>query len=305
MRKSIKYTVLGMSLLFAGSGAATTLANSARRGFTPWAVYGEDNRQEPYEAGALESETAKSVAGRISIAHLKKEGNDYVVKRKTLGKEKCEKNRFAEQVIGPTCSGFLIKPDVLVTAGHCMTKESICTDNVWAFDYALKAPGDQTYTKIPSAKLYHCKKIIAQKFAEFGDIDYAIIQLDRPVLDRNPLVLDLEAKPELFVPLYAAGYPSGLPLKIVNGGKVLRNENSHSFDSDLDIFQGNSGSPVFDGITGKVIGITSHGHEDYARDPDDVNCKIPRVCNPGDNCHLSTASRVSNLMEVLKKANVE
>lgn len=270
--------------------------------FGLFAVYGEDNRIEPFNAGAMEFELSKSIAGRISLEHLQVVGGNYQVTRTTLGAEKCRKNRFAEQTLGPSCSGFLVHPDILVTAAHCMTTADKCSDNVWVFDYALKNATDQTYKIIPQKNVYKCKQVLARRYSDFGNVDYTIIQLDRPVTDRNFLTMDFSHdSPSLQTPTFAVGFPSGLPLKITPGGRVLKNDNPYAFDTDLDIFQGNSGSPVFDQNTGKVIGITSHGHEDYTRDKGDPTCKIPKVCMPGDNCYLSTASRVSNLEDDFKK----
>ena len=271
--------------------------------FKPFAIFGEDNRLEPFEANDIEFKSSRSVAGRFSLDHLISTGNNYVLQRPTLGKIKCPNIRYAEQMVGPTCSGFLIKPDVLVTAGHCMNIETKCSENVWVFGFELKQKGDHSYKSILGSNVYRCTKILSQKYALFGDIDYAIIQLDRPVVDRSPLVMDFETNPLINSKTFIAGYPSGLPLKITNSGIVQKNDSSYAFDTDLDIFQGNSGSPVFDSLTGKVLGITSHGHEDYRRDGNS-SCKIPLICNPGDKCYLSTASRITNLPEEFKvKAN--
>lgn len=281
-----------------------SLNSAAQSGgfFELFAVYGEDNRIEPFTAGAMEVELSKSVAGRVSLEHLQPAGGNFKMTRKTLGEEKCRRNRFAEQTLGPTCSAFLVRSDLLVTAGHCMPTVESCTNNVWIFDYALTSATDQSYRIVSPKNIYRCKQILAKGYKDFGNVDYAIIQLDRPVMDRNYLVMDFNHdSPSLQTLTFAAGFPSGLPMKITVGGRVLKNDNPYAFDTDLDIFQGNSGSPVIDQNTGKVIGITSHGHEDYKRDGADPSCKMPRICLPGDNCYLSTASRVSNLEEDFKK----
>ncbi|MGZ3793948.1 MAG: trypsin-like serine peptidase [Bdellovibrio sp.] len=266
------------------------------------AVYNEDDRIEPFNAGAKEAELAKSVAGRFSIDHLRPVGDHFEVNRMTLGEEKCRKIRFAEQTLGPSCSGFLVRPDLLVTAAHCMTTAENCTQNVWVFDYALKSATDQSYKSVSAKNVYKCKQVVARRYQSFGDVDYAIIQLDRPVTDRKILEMDFNPNnPALESDTFVAGYPSGLPLKITPGGKVLKNGNPLSFDTDLDIFHGNSGSPVFDQKTGLVLGIMSLTNSDYTRDKGDPTCKVPKVCLPGDNCYLSMASRVLNLKEDLNK----
>lgn len=301
----LKSTLNYLSCCFAVLGFIFSLNSEAAFNvgtLKPYAVYGEDNRTEPFSVGAKELELSKSIAGRISIDHLVQNGGNFKVTRKTLGEEKCSKNRFAEQTLGPTCSGFLVRPNILVTAGHCMTKPENCTQNVWVFDYLLKNAGDKSYQIVSPQKIYKCKQVLARRYNDFGNIDYAIVELDRAVTDRNFLEMDFSPNsPSMETPTFAVGHPSGLPLKVTLAGRVLKNDHPYAFDTDLDIFQGNSGSPVFDQNTGKVIGITSHGHEDYTRDKNNPSCKTPKICMPEDNCYPSTASRVLNLENEFKK----
>lgn len=266
------------------------------------AIYNEDNRIEPFNAGSKESVLARSVAGRFSIDHLTPVGDHFEVNRITLGAEKCRKIRFSEQTLGPSCSGFLVHSDLLVTAAHCMTTPENCTQNVWVFDYALKSATDQSYKSVSAKNVYKCKQVLARRYEKFGDVDYAIIQLDRPVTDRKVIELDFDPNsPALESETFIAGYPSGLPLKITLSGKVLNNANPLSFETDLDIFHGNSGGPVIDQKTGLAVGIMSLTHGDYTRDKGDPTCKVPKICLPADNCHLSMASRVLNLKDDLNK----
>ncbi|MGZ3774534.1 MAG: trypsin-like serine peptidase [Pseudobdellovibrionaceae bacterium] len=268
--------------------------------FAHAAVYGEDDRVEPFNVDAKEAELAKSVAGRFSKDHLTLTGDHYEVNRTTLGAEKCSSIRFAEQTLGPTCSGFLVSPNLLVTAAHCMTTDDKCTDNFWVFDYALKNAGDQSYRSVPAKNVYKCKQVVAKSYKNFGDVDYAIIQLDRPVTDRKVLQMDFNPNsPALDADTFTAGYPSGLPLKVTLNGKILKNSNPQSFDSDLDIFHGNSGGPVIDRKTGLVLGIVSLTNGDYERQS--PTCKIPKVCLPHDNCYVTMASRVLNLKDDFNK----
>lgn len=54
---------------------------------------------------------------------------------------------------------------------------------------------------------------------------------------------------------YAFGHPFGLPLKFIPDGEIL----DYRGYNTLDLFQGNSGSPIFDGQSLEIIGIHSAG----------------------------------------------
>jgi hypothetical protein len=58
------------------------------------------------------------------------------------------------------------------------------------------------------------------------------------------------------------GHPTGLPLKFTSNGSLI-SVKEDCFESKLDAFAGNSGSAVFDHISGEVIGILCKGQKDY------------------------------------------
>ncbi|MCU0289669.1 MAG: NACHT domain-containing protein, partial [Acidobacteria bacterium] len=58
--------------------------------------------------------------------------------------------------------------------------------------------------------------------------------------------------------IYIMGHPCGLPLKYAPGGKIGEITNSH-FLAGLDVYSGNSGSPVFCAETHELVGIVSRG----------------------------------------------
>ncbi|QLH37539.1 MAG: trypsin-like peptidase domain-containing protein [Parachlamydiaceae bacterium] len=54
------------------------------------------------------------------------------------------------------------------------------------------------------------------------------------------------------------GHPTGLPAKLVTSASIKDVEKNY-FEADLSMFGGNSGSPIFDRISKKVIGILFQG----------------------------------------------
>lgn len=273
---------------------------SAFADFSAEVIFGEDNRHEPFEVSEGFRRLSTSVAGKVPQALLSPAGSGYVIDHITLGRRYCSSIRFSEQMIGPECTGFLVADDVLVTAGHCMREPTDCTNYQWVFDYSLKNAGDQSYHSISADRVYHCAQVLSQKMSYFDGIDYAIVRLDRKVSGRKPLELEFAPDLRLELPVAVIGHPSGIPLKVTDSGTILNQSSLYSFQTDLDEFRGNSGSPVFDATTQKVIGIVSMGQGDFVWDGDG-KCKVPRICRPGDRCVLSTASRVLNLKEDLQK----
>lgn len=260
-------------------------------------VFGEDDRHEVYEMPPDLQAMARAVAVKVPQDFVAEGGGYYA--GVPLSRNYCSSNRFSDQILLPAhaCTAFLVKPDVLVTAGHCIKpNEDLCgpTGNFrYVFDYRKKSAGDNVYTQITGQNIYKCKAILGRRLEDFGDVDYAVIQLDRPVLDRQPLALELSRSVALGDSVFAIGYPTGLPEKITTHGSILEIKNSKAFGNDLDLFSGNSGSPILDVKTGKVVAINSHGESDWVRNG---SCKIVKNCEVG-KCTLSYASSILNLKD--------
>lgn len=245
-------------------------------------IYGSDNRFEVHDYdNSLFIEKARSVALRVPNRKLSinRENHDMIdfpqITLKQTNPLLCSSERFLDQVQLGSCSGFLVAPDKIMTAGHCMFTDYDCKNNQWIFDY------QEGTEKIERRNIYSCKKIIIQKYNydEKEVADYAVIQLDHPVLDRKPLVTRKFGVPVYNTPLVLIGHPLGLPMKIADGARVTmpnvdERENlfqslklrKNYFTANLDSYAGNSGSPVFNQLTGKVEGILIQGADDYEED---------------------------------------
>ncbi len=182
--------------------------------------------------------------------------------------------RFLNQPAMGSCTGFLIAPDIMVTAGHCISSDrheitdgeiiyhQSYFDNYgefsydkmkWVFDYtndismtkkSHETLGDYYVATIPGSKQYTVKRILKSVLDDTRQLDYAIIQLDRPT-DRDPFRFRTGAKIAKGDNLAMIGSPSGLPLKLSDGAKVTINSGANWFGTNLDAFGGNSGGPVY------------------------------------------------------------
>lgn len=167
----------------------------------------------------------------------------------------CEDERFSKDPsISYACSGFLVAPDLLVTAGHCMTNGvetknepgMYCGVYGWLFDYEMNGTGKAVTDGISPDNYYKCKQIV---YAVREDAppyrDYALVQLDRPVKGRTPFRL-AEKPVTAGDTVSMIGFPFGSPMKISAFKRVTINDLARqSFLTTLSAFEGNSGSVVF------------------------------------------------------------
>lgn len=246
---------LGLSLLF-------TL--NANAGLIPKVIYGIDDRADVYQStNNLLKELSRSTAAQIYKSNIENDGTDFYLRGDTLQEQgKCSSERFSNQLAVANCSGFLIAPDVLVTAGHCISSESVCEDTYWVFDYANINSEVASY-KMNDKQVYSCTTILDRVKDSTTMNDYAVVRLDRAVTDRTPLKIRTAGIVADSTKLAVLGHPSGLPLKITSNAVIRENTNPVYFRTNADTYGGNSGSAVVDMATGIVEGILVRGDTDY------------------------------------------
>jgi hypothetical protein len=176
----------------------------------------------------------------------------------------CPEERFSTDTsLAYSCTGFLVAPDLIATAGHCMVNtgesrhetDTFCQAYSWLFGYDASADP----AAIPEENLYRCKQVIYAVRDERAPFrDFALVQLNRPVAGRAPLRL---AKGPVGAQetLSMIGHPFGSPAKLSRNARVLLHDPSRQgFIASLDAFEGNSGSPVFNHAR-EVVGILVGG----------------------------------------------
>lgn len=305
MVKSTLSSIGLLSLLFNSANA-----NAKFIDVTEDLIYGNDDRVEVdfYKDNSF-IEKAQSIAIRISKRKLSEDRNDpskIIFPFTTLEKSNpslCKDERFIEQYSIGTCSGFLVGPKTLVTAGHCMVNEDECKNNRWVFGFKYDSKDFNVN------QVYSCKSITSQryKYTEKEVSDYAVIELDREVVGYKPLKLRKFGRVLLKTPLVVIGHPMGLPMKATDGAVVSRmndieRENpiksfflrSHYFTANLDSYGGNSGSPVFNARNGEVEGILVQGADDFVYDHE-RECMRSRKLS---NHHLETYEKVMRINKV-------
>ena len=92
------------------------------------------------------------------------------------------------------------------------------------------------------------------------------------------------------------GHPSGLPTKVAEGASV-RSVDTAFFTANLDTYGGNSGSAVFNSLSGEVEGILVRGETDYVFD-NERSCHSSYHCGD-DECSGEDVVKISEVLKHL------
>jgi hypothetical protein len=261
-------------------------------------IYGEDNRLDYYQVSDRGvQDLANSTVALMRTTSLQPlSGGELLVEGTNYGASYnlCPEEPFREQDTAAFCSGFLVAPDIVVTAGHCMMKDENCPGNSFVFGYSYltaQAPP----TKVSANDVYTCKELIRSVSIKNG-ADYAIVRLDRPVVGRKPLEIRRSGSIQKGEDLTLIGHPAGLPTKVADGAKVRSTKPSGYFVATTDSYGGNSGSAVFNSKTRQVEGILVRGETDFFTTSH--GCAISITCGEND-CRGEDITRISEILPYL------
>ncbi len=182
----------------------------------------------------------------------------------------CLGEKFSKYHFLNSCTGFLIAPDLMATAGHCFLSEDDCRNKLVVFDVFEKNETQHGHKVLKNA-VYECKEIVKSEFNSEVLSDYAVIRLNKKITDRTPLKLNTKGHVNTSDRVFMIGHPLGLPMIATGNARVIEsNEGNeeHFFKATLDSFEGNSGSPVFNARTLEVEGILVRGEEDFVENGD-------------------------------------
>lgn len=256
-------------------------------------IYKEDSRLDYYSINQPEIKTKfKSVLGICNTSDFQeaedeilpltkkyiskpfklKSNPDVVVSFCTDGNIK---ENFLNQYTLPYCTAVVYDSLRVITALHCLPGKKI-SDIQLIFDYYINYDfeaneflDDHSYDQ---STIYGVSNV--SYYNENDDV--AILTLDKKIPQSRIPEYDYEHNYKKNTKVYTIGHPSGLPLKYSGNGLIFKENRSPHFDANLDAFRGNSGSPVFDEETNKIIGILLKGNIDFVFSKES-QCIIPKI----------------------------
>jgi hypothetical protein len=181
-------------------------------------IYGVDNRRDLFDVS--DQRVLRNADGIVSLFRASRV-RDNGDSTSTLGvgafgqiNSLCEGETFFNQPVGAFCTGSLVAPDLIATAGHCVNEDNVTTVRfVFGFRMIDKATAQTT---IPNSDIYSGVEIIGRELTD-DDTDWCVVRLDRPVADKHILALRRQGKLGDEQSVYVIGHPSGLPAKYADG----------------------------------------------------------------------------------------
>jgi V8-like Glu-specific endopeptidase len=223
----------------------------------------------------------------------------------------CPDEKFADELQGAFCSGLLVRNDTVLTAGHCVNELHNDThipklaDIRFVFGFSVDSTASRGRSEFTQQQFYRAKlpgadhtyltdkSALSGKASNITREDWALIKLEAPVAPQvaRPVTNSSRVKITDGADVYALGYPSGIPLKYATAAKVSSNAKKFYFLTNLNTFDGNSGSGVFSGQTNNLVGILASGEpQDFYWDSVG-SCSRPYYC-PKNGCTGEAVTRI-------------
>ena len=262
-------------------------------------IYGVDNRKDIFEINdAALLKDADCVVALFEKSSVRDNGDGTsTLQTQQFGtaNDLCSTEPFRKQPVGAFCSGFLVAPDVVVTAGHCVDSSTL-TDIRFVFGFRMVS-ASQPPGPIANSEIYSGRRLLGRQLTDAGP-DWAVVRLDRRVTGHRPAPVRRRRRVGQGAKVHVIGHPVGLPAKVAGGATVRDNTPSPFFVANLDTYGGNSGSPVFNSRTHRVEGILVRGERDFISRG---NCTVSFVC-PTTGCRGEDVTRITKLVNLIPPA---
>ena len=299
--ENLSYDV-DLDTVLAWNSGGEMLASQPQGMVTIKGIYGTDDRQDEYQVLNTQLKSiGDSTVALIPSWKLTDNGDGtYSIPSTPLEDScpaeydpLCPDEPFIDQPAPAICTGFLVAPNLVATTGHCISDSSVCTDMAFVFGFTMTGPSSPVLT-FDESDVYFCNGIISR--TQTPESDWALIQLDRDVVNHEPLTVRRSDKISDSQTLSVVGHTMGLPRKYADNAWVQDNLPTASFYANLDTFMGNSGSPVINMTTYEIEGVLFAGNPDFVLDG---VCNRSAVC-PDTGCpSWERATRVTEFSDLI------
>ena len=251
--------------------------------FRQRSIYGTDDRQDVYQVSDQrvrnDADCVVSLWHQSNIVDAGNNKSRLVTTPFWMAHNLCATEPFYTQSKEPggRGTGFLVARDVVATAGHCITQDTLATTR-FVFGFKMKN-GAETALEISNDEIYRGIAIIDRRLDALppngSGADWALVRLHKPVTNHRVASVRRVGSVANGQAVHVVGHPAGLPVKVAGNATVLDNTQGAFFAADLDIFGGNSGSPVFNSQTHEVEGILVRRELDFV--PTGLGCNMSYV----------------------------
>jgi hypothetical protein len=178
---------------------------------------------------------------------------------------------YGQPTPGEACSGVLVAPDMVITAGHCFSGDpKDCSDRYVIFDYAYATPGQvledppgSGLVPLSPEQVVQCDQVLVDTYLTAltseegllqpptGGGDWSLWQLVGSAPENHiPIPIDRFSDTQVGDPVLVLHHPARIPMKgeltTIEGGGV---------HAGIYPLGGTSGSPIIDLATGKLSGV--------------------------------------------------
>lgn len=273
-------------------------------------IYGDDDRVEQYQitAPAMLAAGDATVAILPSLYLTNNYNGTYDLPSETFaqyyqamyGRPLCDDEPFRDQPNPSLCSGVLVAPDIIATAGHCIDNQDDCSNSAFVFGFVMLNATTPVIT-IDQSQIYYGSEIIERVQTEYGP-DWILIRLDRKVTDHKPISVRRSGQIANDTDVTIISYPMGLPRKYASNATVRDNSEPSYFQSNLDNCIGSSGAPVINSQTMQLEGLLVRGNVDFE---ENGTCDRSRVCPDEEGCpYFEEVTRVTEFSEYIPSCDV-
>lgn len=270
-------------------------------------IYGNDNRRDLFllstmpttATAATVTASARGVVAVFHQAQIRPDGPDtskLITLQYGSSYNLCECEPFRNQPTGAWCTGFLVSRQIIATAGHSLGPTTL---DKFRFVFGFEMLDvDTARIIVGNDQIYRGVKFLGWSRPP-ADADWALIELDRPVPDHEPLPVRRNGEVALNQAVHVFGHPKGLPLKFSDSAVVRDNTRENYFVANLDTYTGNSGSPVLNDDEHFVEGILVRGMRDFIFVDGCLKSLVCPMVGGGPECIGEFCMRITKLAHLI------